>query len=375
MNYSFWEKNFIQTPTNITIIGAGIVGLSAAISIKEYAPNVTVKIIERGSHPNGASTKNAGFSCFGSVSELLDDFDVMGVESAMKVVEMRYKGLLMLQKRVGKSDLQYQACGGIEIFRHEDAVNQEKCFDLLGTCNQYIEEWLGLKSCYAISSNELFDNFYPRALYNQYEGLIHPVSMMQKLYQIAVSIGVHFVYGVHVQTIDQTSHVLHTSDGLQIDYERLIVCTNGFTHKLLPDLPVHPARNQVLITKPLSNLKLDGGFHMDKGYLYFRRIGDRILLGGGRNIDAVTETTADFGNTGLIQRYLSQVLDDLYADASKEIDFWWSGILGVGPSKYPIVTFVSDDVLVGVRLGGMGIAIGSLLGDMLANKILNKTIE
>ena len=61
MNYSFWEKYFIAQDTDITIIGSGIVGLSTAISIRERAPHMSVKILERGSVPYGASTKNAGF--------------------------------------------------------------------------------------------------------------------------------------------------------------------------------------------------------------------------------------------------------------------------------------------------------------------------
>ncbi|MBK7637250.1 MAG: hypothetical protein IPJ13_25425 [Saprospiraceae bacterium] len=48
------------------------------------------------------------------------------------------------------------------------------------------------------------------------------------------------------------------------------MCTNGFTAALFPELEVVPARNQVLITEKLDNNPLDSGYHMDKGYVYFR---------------------------------------------------------------------------------------------------------
>jgi len=70
VNYSFWEKYFIAQDTDITIIGSGIVGLSTAISIRERPPHMALKTFERGSVPYGASTKNAGFSCFSVLSVL-----------------------------------------------------------------------------------------------------------------------------------------------------------------------------------------------------------------------------------------------------------------------------------------------------------------
>lgn len=52
-------------------------GLNAAIHLKKKHPIAKVIVFERGSLPSGASSKNAGFACFGSPSELLDDIDKM----------------------------------------------------------------------------------------------------------------------------------------------------------------------------------------------------------------------------------------------------------------------------------------------------------
>ena len=70
---SYWEKKYWFPHYDFIVVGSGIVGLCCALGIKEKYPNANVCIVERGAIPNGASTKNAGFACFGTVGELLDD--------------------------------------------------------------------------------------------------------------------------------------------------------------------------------------------------------------------------------------------------------------------------------------------------------------
>ena len=73
LNHSFWETQSYLKNIDVVIIGSGIVGLNAAISYLEINKNGKVVVLERGIFPTGASTKNAGFACFGSVSELISD--------------------------------------------------------------------------------------------------------------------------------------------------------------------------------------------------------------------------------------------------------------------------------------------------------------
>jgi glycine/D-amino acid oxidase-like deaminating enzyme len=156
--------------------------------------------------------------------------------------------------------------------------------------------------------------------------------------------------------------------GFEMKAAKMAVCTNGFAKKLLPLLKdISPARNQVLITKPIENLHLKGTFHYDRGYVYFRNVGNRVLLGGFRQLAKTEETTAQFGLTNNIQDALESFLRTVILPNQKvEIEQWWSGIMGVGETKAPIVKEVEKNVFVAVRLGGMGVAIGSLVGEEVA---------
>ncbi|MBT5920938.1 MAG: FAD-binding oxidoreductase, partial [Flavobacteriaceae bacterium] len=72
---SYWEHKHWLSNIDFAIIGSGIVGLNCALSLREKHPNATIVVFEKGILPHGASTKNAGFTCFGSISEILSDID------------------------------------------------------------------------------------------------------------------------------------------------------------------------------------------------------------------------------------------------------------------------------------------------------------
>jgi gamma-glutamylputrescine oxidase len=370
MHFSFWEKNHIEKAADFTIIGAGIVGLSTAISLKEKAPNARVVIFERATLPYGASTKNAGFACFGSVSELMDDLENMGEDKTMEIVKMRLRGLKILRQRCGIKNMDYQESGGIELFRSKDKTLQEKCLNHLDNINNMMKSHFGIEHCYQRRENEYFPNFNNTAIINPHEGLLNPMKMMVTLQKICYQKGVEIYYGMKVDTIDSSSNSLCLQDNWNIPYRHLIVCTNGFAKSLLPELEVHPARNQVLITKPMDIAFPSAGFHIDKGYLYFRSVGNRILLGGGRNTALKEETTAEFGLTESIQQYLLGVLNQIVPGADRHIDLWWSGIMGVGSEKKPILRNLDSSITIGVRMGGMGVAIGSHVGEVIAGMVV-----
>ncbi len=369
MKYSFWERNFITNPTDFTILGSGIVGLSTAISIKEKSPDTTVKIIERGSMPYGASTKNAGYCCFGSMSELIQDISTMGLVPCMEVVHMRFDGLARLRKRCGDQIINYKPNQGTELFRKQDEEIKTQCLDQIDYFNELMSDHLHISDTYTIGVNKHFRAFDNQMIVNQHEGSINPMDMMRRLMSIAQSLGVEIHLGVNVDRIDMEEHILRTTE-MNIPYQKLIVCTNGFTKMLLPHLDVQAARNQVIMTRTIPGFDLPSCYHIDGGYIYFRSYDQRILLGGGRNIDPQTEATDQFGTTPIIQAYLAEILESIHPGSAQMIDMTWSGILGVGPSKYPICEWVNDDLLVGVRMGGMGVAIGSHLGDKLAEMAL-----
>ncbi len=370
-NLSFWEKSTYLEGIDLAVVGSGIVGLNAAITFKEKHPKAKVVVLERGVFPSGASTKNAGFACFGSVSELLDDFEQMGETAVLDLVEKRWSGLERLRQRCGDEWIDYQWHGGFELFLKED-ISYEKCEPYIPFFNEKLGPIIGAKGIFSKMDQPQIFGFgkVGNIIYNCAEGQINPAKMMGRLQFLAIQMGIQILTGVTVTTFEESDNqveiAIENSDPIKA--AKVLIATNGLTRKLIPNITLAPARNQVLITEPIPNLKLKGTFHFDEGYYYFRNFENRILLGGARNKAKIAETTDEFGLTPFIQNTLEEFLRTvILPNQPVEIAHRWSGILGVGNQKAPIVEKLSDNIGIAVRLGGMGVAIGSLVGEEGAN--------
>ena len=72
-------------------------------------------ILERGIIPSGASSRNAGFACFGSFTELESDTQQHGENEMLKLVELRFKGLEKIRKKFSTDRIGYENLGGYEL--------------------------------------------------------------------------------------------------------------------------------------------------------------------------------------------------------------------------------------------------------------------
>lgn len=367
---SFWEKELYFKDLDFVICGAGIVGYSTALELRKKYPTAKITILERGYLPTGASTKNAGFTCFGSPSEILDDLKSNSLDEITTLLERRYLGLQLLLERCGKENIDYLPLGSYELFTKNDKSIMTNCLNQLDLLNEIAKKATGLTNCYASAETLSFPFKNTIGMIrNKEEGQINTGKMMERLHQLAVEQSIHILFGIEIRRWEDLSHevVIQTSVG-EIKSKQLIIATNGLSKRILPEEDLSPARAQVIVTSPIPNLDFKGTFHYDAGYYYFRNIENRVLLGGGRNIDFKGETSDEFETTDLIINALKNLLDTVILPNKKyTIDYQWSGIMGVGKTKLPIIKKISPKVSIGIRMGGMGVALGSLIGKELSD--------
>jgi gamma-glutamylputrescine oxidase len=371
MQQSVWEKETFFAPQDIIIAGSGVVGLWCAIHLKEKNPALQITIIDRGLIPTGASTRNAGFSCFGSLSELISDAAIMGEEQMLQLVAMRYRGLQKIRNYFPAATIGYEEHGGYEIF-NDDAAYYDECRDRMAHFNKLLQPLTGLAQTYC-AADDAISGFglqnVNHLIKNKQEGQLHSGLLVQALLKKAHTLGVQVFHGIEILSFEEKAPglILHTNHPLELHCSRLLICTNGFAKQLLPQLDVNPARGQVLVTTPIEGLPLKGTFHYDRGYYYFRNLGTRILLGGGRNLNFEGETTASMNTTEQIQTALENLLRTTILPGKKyAIETRWSGIMGMGSEKMPIVQALTSHIYCAVRMSGMGVALAPVMGEMVA---------
>lgn len=378
MELSFWEKESYFGHIDVLVVGSGIVGLNAALYLKTKQPALKVMVVERGLLPTGASTRNAGFACFGSPSELLDDLSHHSESDVFALVERRWRGLQRLRQNLGDKAIDFHRWGGYELFEESQQPLYEACLAQLPYLNEQLQQVIGEQEVYRRADHKIGEfgfRHVPHLIESTAEGQIDTGKMILALTQKVQALGVIVLNGLEIESLREESQGITalTKQGIPIPARAALVATNGFARQLLPQLQVIPARAQVLITKPILNLRFKGTFHYDKGFYYFRNIGDRVLFGGGRNLDFKTEETIELGLTELVQSKLDELLREvILPDTPYEVEHRWSGIMGVGPEKTTIVQAVSEHVCCAVRMGGMGVAIGSLVGEEGAALVLEK---
>lgn len=366
MNFSYWEIKEWFSNVDYTVVGSGIVGLSCAIRLKERFPKSKVLVLEKGMLPQGASTKNAGFACFGSISEILSDLKNHSEDEVFELVKKRWEGLQLLRNTLGDQNIDYRHHKGFELFKTKQ--HYEECAEKIPYLNTLLSP-IFTEPVFSVSDNNFrFKEINPKYIVNSFEGQIDTGKMMGVLLQMALANGIKVLNNCTVSNCSENgNHVAVETPHLTFNTKKLCIATNGFARQLVSE-DVKPARAQVLITKPIKNLQVKGTFHLDEGYYYFRNIDNRILLGGGRNLDFKTEETSEFGQTEIVQNTLEELLKtSILPNYEFEIDQRWSGIMGVGSQKKAIVKPISKHTFCGIRLGGMGVAIGSLVGRELAD--------
>jgi len=384
MAISVWEQSTYFAPKDLVIVGCGFVGLWTAYEAIHQNPKLNITILERGTIPSGASTRNAGFSCFGSVSELISDIQLMGEAAMLETVKMRYDGLQRIQEVFKAKEIDYNQWGGYELFEGKKGARNDESgmYDIskLESDIAYLNKILApaLKTpkkngkylpIYTNASKHIkklgFQGIEALA-FNQLEGQLNSAKLVLALQKAVQAKGVQILFNTEVKKFKSHKKGVTITTNLEavLETKQFLVCTNGFAKQLIPSLDVVPARGQVFVTEPIKNLKFKGCFHFDEGYYYFRNLGNRLLLGGARNADFKNEKTYSLETSATIQKVLEDfMMQRILPKGSKKpkIELRWSGTMGMGTIKKPIIEQIQPNVYCAVRMSGMGVAIAPIV--------------
>ncbi len=369
---SVWEKESFFAPRDIIIVGSGFTGLWSAYYLKKRFPEKSVLILERGIIPSGASSRNAGFACFGSFTELQSDSNTSGESEMLELMEMRFKGLEKIRKKFSHSSIGYENLGGYELISTELFTDMNALRTSIDSLNNKLQKITGKQKTFQLNDSKIKSfglGGSHHLIENKLEAQLHSGKLLEALVQLVHSVGVSILTHVDVKKIEiETSHVrLETNLPITLFAEQVLICTNAFAKSLLPELDIAPARGQILLTEPIDGLKIRGAFHYDEGFYYFRNLDNRILLGGARNKYIHEEETFSADTSESVQQELEKFLKEIILPGIPyRVSLRWSGTMAVGKEKKPIVAKINDRIFCAVRMSGMGVALAPQLGKQVA---------
>lgn len=365
---SYWQKNAIEQKFDVAIIGAGFTGLATAMFLKEKNPKLNIGVFEKKLAHSAASVRNAGFACYGSPSEVLADIHSKGEQQAIDLLLDRWNGIQYIKNEFGEQ-IKIDNSGGTEIFTKNESILFEKTKDELVYLNEVIKYKLNFEPYYFDENPKHFKSKV-HSIRIKAEFGVNPLELWQALYLKVLNTGVQVFDNCDVKTDDQNTFFVNDIQDYKIKANNFVIAVNGLDTKLL-DNKVKPARAQVFITKPLKGLAdvVNGNYHVNEGYYYFRMVNNCLLFGGARHIDKQTEQTDKFELNTLIQQHIFDFVNTHICNLkSDDIAHKWVGIMGFSNDGIPKIKQINDATKQIAGMGGMGVALSFSLAKKYAEQ-------
>lgn len=362
-DYSYWEikagipqRKVPEFPTarnfDVLIVGAGFCGAWLAYFLKKRDPLLSIAILERDFFNLGASVRNAGFLSCGNVSEWLEDSRELSWEDLLLTLQGRIEGIRIIQEEwAGKLD--FPNCGSVDL----DPLTEEK-EEFLRRLNASLKE-LGHDPFYETRTIR-FGKEERRVAFNRFDAEVDPANLLLSLHDSLKKQGVSFFWRTEVEEMGKGRAA--TSRG-EIAYERGYLCTNAFARRLHASSCVRPARGQILVTSPVSTATQRSLGFLRSGYDYFRFLGPRVLVGGGRLEFKERENTDQLAVTRELRSYLEDLARRVIGHGDYTIEHHWSGIMGLREGKHASLrdlltpTFIDEKTEELAGFGGWGVTL------------------
>lgn len=368
MGIAYWERKMGLDNCDVLVVGAGIVGLAAALELRSLSDQTQITVLDRSPFSDGGSSRNAGFACFGSPRELLEDIASHGEAAMCENVGRRLRGLGRLRSVLGDGAIGYAPTGSLEVTLPGDTrpattpAEIARLNALLAGVTGRPETFVAAERPSGISGEAL------SVWHSPLEGMLQTNQLMLALERRAAEAGIIIRRGIDATALrlgerpelDLLPAFSPAESTFTVSPPTVLVAVNGMMGRLLEAADVSRQPNRVVVTAPIGGPLPDCPIHAEGGYLYARPLpGRRMLVGGGRHWGDLPDAERE----ARLMDWLSRVVP---AARGARIEMAWTGMLGIGSSRTPRVESLSPNVHGAWRMGGMGVATGMAVGADLA---------
>jgi|GEM_PF-203321 len=348
------------------VIGAGIVGLSAAIELE--ARGLRVAVLERARAGAGASGRNAGYLMRGAADSYAAAAEAWGREVARGVWRWSEANLAAL-RALGVERVPGYASRPSALV----AMEAEEADELARSRHMLLEDGFGA-SWLESGDDALWRRGRARAaLVNPDDACCDPASLLGWL---ASMLREPVVTGCDVRSIACADGVARavTSRGV-FEGPRLVLATNALAGMLMPTLGgVITAWRGQMAAYRCARADLAMSYYLNRGGEYVRTGADGLVLAGGmRRFHAEAERTASVEPSAALQADLDSFVRAAFDVGEAELVARWAGTMGFTTDGLPVLAVSGrDGASIGVAAGftGHGMSLGHLAGREVASAMV-----
>jgi gamma-glutamylputrescine oxidase len=331
----------------VEIVGAGITGISAALTLADAG--LRVRVHDARQVAGGASGRNGGFALRGGTMAYDKAVEWLGRESALEYWRLTEHHLDRLAELGGDA---LRRTGSLRIAADEEERDEIRAeYDAL-RADGIAAEW----------RTDVLGGRYPAAIFHPGDAAIQPARLVRRLAARAVESGVEIVEQHRVGSLDE------------LEAPRVLVATDGYPSGLLGELEglIIPTRGQMIATEPVAERLFDCPHYGRHGFDYWQQLPDgRITAGGFRDFAMDSEFTDSEETTPTIQDALESFVAELVG-RRVPVAQRWAGIFGLVLDFLPVVGRLpgSERAWVAGGYSGHGNVLGFLSGDLVAKAML-----
>ena len=383
----FWQRDLAALPpisppeqqltetADVAIIGAGVTGLAAARNLAKGGASVAV--FDTHTVGWGASGRNGGMISVGSKRPLGSWIKAYGPEKAKRLFQASCDAVTFVEEVIKdeKIDCGYERCGLL------CAAWKPEHFGLLAAKQKLLAETVDYKTTLVAPidiADELGTGGYCGGLIEDFAGRLDPFIYTRGLALAAQKAGatIHENIAVVALEPDADGHRVVTTHG-PVKATDVLVATNAYSGPVTPGLQrrVIPIESQIIVTEQLDEALATGlilkkriVFDTKKMLFYYRTTDDNRMFFGGR----ATFSTVSPQKSGKILRGKMVRLYPQLAGAA--VEYTWDGYVAFTFDWDPHMGKM-DGLYYSMGYCGHGMALGSYMGDRIANVIAGRPEE
>jgi len=298
----------------VLVIGGGIAGTSLLHHLARR--RISAVLVESQHLAFGASGRNAGFLLAGVADCYSEAVRIFGREKAREVWHITNENHDRMLEAADRDDVGHRRLGSATLASGD-------------------EERARLEESSQLLRDDGFDSSWDgQRLVNPRDGEINPAAMVGALARRAKSGAIR--EGVEVTSVVPGRVEVSVRAGdRECRAGVVILATNAYTSKLLPQVTVQPTRAQMVASAPIYRTLSAMPTYSHFGYRYWRQLPTgEMLIGGWRDTSMETEIGWDDQPSPGIQEHLDRKLESMSKGA--EVTHRWAGLMGFTETGLPL---------------------------------------